>query len=81
MFFDLEAYEKFRMDEEELALYEEEQKLKEDADKEKDGDKKEKKNKKDRKERGQGGCRDHRSGSGQCRVQGYAPDSQLVQSW
>lgn len=50
MFFDLEAYEKFRMDEEELALYEEEQKLKEDADKEKDGDKKEKKNKKDRKD-------------------------------
>ncbi|HIZ85770.1 MAG TPA: PDZ domain-containing protein, partial [Candidatus Coprenecus stercoravium] len=44
MFFDLEAYEKFLMDEEELALYEEEQKLKEDADK-----KDSKKGKKDKK--------------------------------
>ena len=51
MFFDLEAYEKFRMSEEELALYEEEQKAKEEAEsdaKSADKDKKAKKNKKDK---------------------------------
>lgn len=49
MFFDLEAYEKFRMSEEELALYEEEEKVKEEAKKEAEekADKNRKKSKKD----------------------------------
>ncbi|HIT48119.1 MAG TPA: PD40 domain-containing protein [Candidatus Coprenecus stercoripullorum] len=53
MFFDLEAYEKFRMTEEELALYEEEEKAEEDkaaAEEEKDKKKDRKKSKKDKDE-------------------------------
>ena len=48
MFFDMDAYEKFRMTEEELALYEEEQKIAEDAKKEaeENADKNKKKSKK-----------------------------------
>ena len=54
MFFDLEAYEKFRMSEEELALYEEEQKIKKEAEEKaaaEDNDKKSKKSKKDDEEK------------------------------
>lgn len=50
MFFDLETYDKFMMDEEELALYEEEQKEKKEAEeKAAEKDKKAKKSKKDKK--------------------------------
>ncbi len=57
MFFDLEAYEKFRMSEEELALYEEEQKIKKEAEekaaaesKDKKKDKKSKKGEEEKEE-------------------------------
>ena len=49
MFFDLEAYDKFRMNEEELALYEEEHKDNEEAASEDNADKKTKKDKKSKK--------------------------------
>ena len=49
MFFDLEAYEKFRMSEEELALYEEEQKIKKEAEEKAAAEDKDKKSRKDKK--------------------------------
>ena len=49
MFFDLEAYEKFRMSEEELALYEEEQKIKKEAEEKAAAEDNDKKSKKDKK--------------------------------
>lgn len=53
MFFDLEAYEKFMMDEEELALYEEQQKEKEEAEEKAEAEKDKKASRKGKKSDGE----------------------------